>query len=93
MTVDHDQYKKVIEEVVSKQTVILGPQIALLKARSVSEIIFSEDGKVKEVKGDPQKALQKLIDQYVELSGQIVKTALGPIFNKYPSVKTELDRV
>jgi len=31
--------------------------------------------------------VQKLIDEYVELSGQIIKSALGSIFTKYPNIK------
>jgi hypothetical protein len=41
---------------------------------------------VKSIKGDPADALKRLIDSYVELSGQIVRNALGPIFNKYPGI-------
>lgn len=86
-----EEYIAMIQEVIEKQSVILGPQIAELKARNVSELAIAEDGTVTDIKGDPKEALQKLIDQYVELSGQIVKNALGSIFTKYPSIKTELD--
>lgn len=85
---EKEQYKAVISEVIAKQEVILGPQIAILKARSVAELTVSDDGKVTDIQGDPRAALEKLIDQYVELSGQIVKNALGPIFTKYPTIKT-----
>jgi len=85
-----EQYKKVIGEIIAKQSIILGPHVALLKAKNVSSIKLSDDGEVVDISGDPSDALQKLIDQYVELSGQIVKNALGPIFKKYPSVKTEI---
>lgn len=84
---DKEQYKALITEVIGKQTIILGPEISLLKARNVQELHISDDGIVTEIDGDPGRALEKLIDQYVELSGQIVKNALGPIFNKYPGVK------
>lgn len=84
---DKDQYKSLITEVIQKQAVILGHEIAILKARGVSDLTVADDGKVIDIKGDPQSALQKLIDQYVELSGLIVKNALGSIFLKYPSIK------
>ncbi len=87
---EKEQYKAVISEVIAKQVVILGPEIAVLKAKNVPELEVSSNGVVTDIKGDPQVALQKLIDQYVELSGQIVKNALGPIFTKYPSVKHNL---
>ena len=82
-----EQYKALISEVIAKQIVILGPDIAILKARSVKELTVGDDGKVTSIKGEPANALQKLVDQYVELSGQIVKSTLGSIFSKYPTVK------
>lgn len=82
-----DQYKNLMTEIIAKQAVILGPDIAKLKAKNVSEISVSADGQVTEITGDPEKALKNLIDQYVELSGMIVKNALGSIFAKYPTIK------
>jgi len=84
---DKTQYLALINEIVNKQSVILGPEIALLKARNVSGLIFDNEGKVVDVQGDAEEKLQKLVDQYVELSGLIVKNALGSIFAKYPTIK------
>lgn len=75
-----------LNEVVAKQAVILGPDIAILKARSVPSIHVSDDGKIIDVDGDPSAAVQELIDSYVSLSGQIVKSAMTSIFSKYPSM-------
>jgi hypothetical protein len=80
-------YLNLMSEIVEKQTIILGPDIAILKARSVPALILDDKGKVTDIKGDMDQALQSLIDQYVELSGLIVKNALGSIFSKYPSIK------
>jgi len=82
-----EQYKGLLSEIIEKQTVILGPDIAVLKARSVSGLQVSGEGKVTDYDGDPKVLLQKLIDTYVDLSGQIVKNALGSIFEKYPDLK------
>lgn len=82
-----EQYKAVMDEIIAKQSIILGPEMALMRAKKVAEIGFSGDNKVSEIKGDSAEALKKLIDTYVELSGQIVKNALGPIFTKYPEIK------
>ena len=79
-------YKQMLTEIIKKQIVILGPEIAVLKARSVSGLVVENDGRVSEVGENPQATLQKLVDQYVELSGQIVKNALGSIFAKYPNL-------
>jgi len=85
--VDKEQYKNLLSEIIAKQAVILGPQIAVLKARNVPVLEVSDDGKVLDIKGNPQEAVEKLIDVYVELSGMIVKNALGSIFPKYPTIK------
>ena len=81
------QYAALISEIIAKQSIILGPDIAIVKARSVPELVINDQGKVTDVKGEPAVALQKLINVYVELSGMIVKNALGSIFEKYPDIK------
>jgi len=59
----------------------------VLKARNVKEITVGNDGKVPDIQGEPQSALQKLVEVYVALSGEIVKNALDPVWAKYPSIK------
>lgn len=83
---EKEQYLALITEVIKKQSVILGPEIAILKARSVTGIMVDNDGKVSGIGDNPKAALQSLIDVYVELSGLIVKNALGSIFAKYPDL-------
>ena len=83
---DPAQYTTLITEVIQKQSVILGPEIALLKARSVPGLTVADDGTVTDIQGDPKQVLQQLVDRYVELSGLIVKNALGSIFAKYPDI-------
>ncbi len=84
---EKEQYKSLIGEVIQKQAIILGPQMAIARAKRVQELVISDKGVVLEITGDPQVVVQKLIDQYVELSGLIVKNALSSVFVKYPSVK------
>lgn len=82
-----ERFKELLSEVIAKQSVILGPEIAVLKARTVQNIEISKDGKVLSISGDPREAIQRLIDVYVNLSGQIVKSALSSVFAKYPEIK------
>ena len=84
---DIDQYKQLMTDVIQKQIVILGPQIALLKARNVQGLALDDLGNVTSVMGEPQELLQKLVSEYVSLSGEIVKKAMEPLLNKYPSIK------
>lgn len=83
---DSQQYTALISEIIKKQSVILGPEIAVVKARSVPGLMVDNDGKVTGVGDNPAETLRNLVDQYVELSGQIVKNTLGSIFAKYPGL-------
>lgn len=82
-----EQYKSLLTEIIAKQAVILGPDIAILKARNVKDLTVDNSGRVTDIVGDSKEVLRKLINEYVELSGQIVKNALGSIFEKYPEIK------
>ncbi len=84
-----EEYAALMTEIIGKQSVILGPDIAVMKARNIKELTISDDGKVTDVQGDPGSALEKLVDVYVELSGQIVKNTLSSVFSKYPSIKIQ----
>ncbi len=83
---EQEQYVSILNEIIAKQAVILGPDIAILKARSVKGLEINDEGKVVSVDGDPSAKMQELINTYVELSGMIVKNALGSIFEKYPGI-------
>jgi hypothetical protein len=83
---DKEQYLKLLTEIIKKQAIILGPDIALLKARSIPGLKVSDDCSVVDIFGDPKEVIQKLVNTYVELSGMIVKSALSSIFEKYPNI-------
>jgi hypothetical protein len=82
-----EQYKILLTEIVKKQVIILGPDISVLKARNVKELTITDDGTITDIRGEPSEALQKLINEYVNLSGLIVKNIVGIIMNKYPNIK------
>ena len=88
---DIENYKNLINEIISKQTVILGPDIVILKARNVSGLNLSADGKVESITGDPAEVLQNLVNEYIALSGQIVKNILSPVIAKYPEIKVSIN--
>ncbi len=83
-----DAYKKILTEIIKKQSVILGPQIAVLKARAVPGLKILDDGTVVDLSGNEQDILHKLVEQYVALSGEIVKNAVNSVFDKYPNLQT-----
>jgi len=77
-------YKKLLTEVIQKQIVILGPGITLAKARNVKGLTIADDGTVTNMEGQPQELIQGLIDQFVQLSGLIVKKTMEPLLSAYP---------
>ena len=89
MSENSEDYKALLSEVIAKQAVILGPDIAVLKARSVSGLSVSDDGTVESIAGDPKQVLEQLVEEYVSLSGQIVKSALSSVFEKYSHISSD----
>jgi len=91
LSVNQD-YKKLLTDVIKKQIVILGPQITLAKARNVKGLTIADDGTVTEMQGPPQELIQSLIDQFVQLSGLIVKKTMEPLLSAYPDGAKIIDQ-
>ena len=83
---DPNKYKSLIEEIIAKQSIILGPDIAVMKAKNIPGLKVNREGKVINISGNAKQIIQLLIDSYVELSGQIVKSAMASVFSKYPDL-------
>ena len=81
-----EEYKEILTEIIKKQALILGPNMAVLKARGVEGLAVTDDGTVTDIQSGEQETLQKLIDAYVSLSGDIVRNAVNSVFAKYPSI-------
>ena len=86
-----EEYSNLINEILAKQIVILGPDIVLIKAKNVEGLKLDAAGKVIAIEGDPQAVLQRLIDEYISLSGMIVKNILHPVLAKYPDIKVSIN--
>jgi len=69
--------------------VILGPSITLAKARNVKGLTVADDGTVVNIDGQPQELIQGLIDQFVQLSGLIVKKTMEPLLSMYPGAAVQ----
>lgn len=89
---DPKQYLELATEIVKKQAVVLGPDIAILKARSVEGLTISDTGEVTNISGNASEAIQNLVDAFVALSGQIVKGALSSVFTKYPDLNNKVNQ-
>ena len=84
---DHEEYKKMLTDLIQKQMVVLGPNIALDKARKIPGIKVTDEGTVLDVDGDPQMVLKGVANEYMTLSGQIAQMTLNTLLEKYPTLK------
>lgn len=73
------RHEKLLTEVIQKQMALLGPNIALATARGVSGITITNQGIVTQLEGDHQQLTQALVEQFMALSGLIVKKTLEPL--------------
>ena len=83
-------YLNLINDIIAKQMVILGPDIVLLKARNVAGLTINDEGKVEAIDCNPEEVLQNWVNEDISLSGQIVKNILNPVFTKYPQIKVTI---
>ena len=81
------QYVLLSSEIIAKMAIVFGPDIVILRARNVVGLVLNNNGIAVDILQDKNETLQKLIDSYLELSNQIVKSVVEPIFEKYPQVK------
>lgn len=82
-----EDYKNLISEIIRKQIDVLGADIAVQKASRVQGLKITDQGEVLDIRGDPAEILRRLVDEYISLSGEIVKNILNPVFAKYPEIK------
>lgn len=80
-SMSNQDYQKLFTDVIKKQIILLGPNITLAKARNVKGLMVSDDGTVTAINGNPQEMIQALIDQFVQLSGLIVKKTMEPLLS------------
>ena len=83
------EYIDLFNEIIHRQTVVLGPDISVIIAKKVEGLKFSEEGRVTDYTGEPQQALQSLINGYVNLSGMIVRKTIEPLLAKHPGAAVQ----
>ena len=84
---NHEEYKKMLTDLIQKQMVVLGPNIALDKAKKIPGLKVSDNGTVLDIEGDPQAVVKGVANEYTILSGQIAQMTLNTLLEKYPAIK------
>lgn len=81
------QYQNVITDLIKKQMVMLGPNVALSRARKVVGLTVADDGTVTAITGNPREILSAVAKEYMALSGAIARMTLESVIAKYPGIK------
>lgn len=85
----NEDYLALLSDLIKKQMIMLGPQIAISKARKVQALTVDNSGQVTAITGDAQLALKELANAFMTLSGQIATTTLESLLEKYPDIKAQ----
>lgn len=87
----HQEYSKLITDIIQKQMVVFGPTATFIKTRSVNGLSVSDNGSVSGLTGDPQEITRLLLEHLMELSEFSVRKTVEPILSTYDGVSfTEL---
>lgn len=78
-----DKTKDILSALIQKQMLILGPNVAVGRARRVKNLTVSDDGKVTDIKGDVSAASQELVNEYISLTGDVTKTLFETLLKNY----------
>jgi hypothetical protein len=84
------EYKVVLTEIIQKLMVLLGAGMTLTRLHDVHGLTVMEDGTVSDIQGDPAVIMQHVLDQFIELSEEIVKHITEPLV-KHQSLETPVE--
>ena len=82
-----EQNENILTELIQKQMLVLGPNIALDTARKVAGLKIADDGKVLTLSGDFEFVAKALVHEYVLLSESVTHKTLESLKTKYPQLK------
>lgn len=86
----NDLYAQIVAKIIQQQESIIGP-IAIEQAKRVAELRVDWPEHQVDFTGDPQAAIDHLVEQYKELFGQIAveacKDAAGRLITQLPAEK------
>jgi hypothetical protein len=71
---DVERSKMILTSLIQKQMTILGPNVAIGRARRVSGLTLGDDGVVTAIQGDASEISQAVVNEYITLTGDVTKT-------------------
>ena len=86
-------FKALISEYIKAQMIILGPVVAVEKARKVEAIKIQDDGVVTQITGDGKEVMTMVESEYEGMIGSIAQTVLLRVLDKAASGGKESELV
>lgn len=86
-------FKALISEYIKKQMIILGPVVAVEKARKVDKIRVKDDGTVIQIIGEGKEAMAMVESEYESMIGSIAHTVFLRVIDKTSVAERETDNV
>lgn len=94
MNAENIEQKAFIEEVIKDQSGILGPTIAIKRARTVKGIKISDQGEVLELSKDSDKIAEAVVLAFLEILGPItIESSIMAISGKYSQLDEKIKKV
>lgn len=70
---DQAQFKNLLESIIKKHILILGPHITLAILKKINEISIDEKGTVVNIHGSQEQILLKVVTQFLEISRDVAE--------------------
>ena len=84
---EQEEYRKALTELIQKHMVILGPNIAVDRARKVPGIKVSDEGEVLAMGGDSVMVFKGVMNEFRALSEYVFGITMAALVKKYPQLK------
>lgn len=84
-----EEYQKILNDIVHKQIIILGPYFTVELAKSIRGLTITQadNGQLNVTAQNPKEATQQLIERFTTMSNQLSIKIFKPILDEYLSAK------
>jgi hypothetical protein len=74
-------YQKLLTDAIHKQMTVLGPQITLIKVRTIEGLTVTDDGSVASLSSNPEAVVTRFLEEFREISSPLVKKTMQPLLS------------
>lgn len=89
-SVSSEQYSRLVNDMLQELNQVLDEYVVVRAARKVAGLKLSDKGEVESIEGDPQAAVQGLVNEIIGLSNAVVVKTLQPLLKQCPWIKVPM---